>query len=52
MKSKLSPEPIKTFSVGVPYGDYAVARLVADACGTESMPALCSSGYADALVAP
>jgi len=38
MMSKLSPEPIKTFSVGVPYGDYSelpFARLVANACGTE-----------------
>jgi asparagine synthase (glutamine-hydrolysing) len=38
MMSKLSPEPIKTFSVGVPYADYSelpFARLVAEACGTE-----------------
>ena len=38
LMSKLSPEPVKTFSVGVPYGDYSelpFARLVAQACGTE-----------------
>jgi asparagine synthase (glutamine-hydrolysing) len=38
MMSKLSSEPIKTFSVGVPYADYSelpFARQVAQACGTE-----------------